>query len=162
MAILGSLVAGSLRAEEQTSPVVFVCEHGSVKSMIAAQWFNRLSAERGLRLRAVSRGVEPDQTIPAGVAENLRKDGFELRGLLPARLQKHDLSRAAHVVVIGARSPLLDGLAAAPERWDDIPPASTNYEASRDAIRQRIGALLDKLAPGQGIEKRPSRGRSLR
>jgi protein-tyrosine-phosphatase len=151
--IAGFLVAGLLRAEEQASPVVFVCEHGSVKSMIAAQWFNRLSAERGLPLRAVSRGVEPDQNIPAGVAENLRKDGFELGGVLPARLQKQDLASATHVVVIGARSPLLDGLPAAPERWDDIPPASTSYEASRDAMRERLGALLDKLARAR--EKRP-------
>jgi arsenate reductase len=132
-----------------------VCEHGSVKSLIAAQWFNRLSAERGLPLRAVSRGVEPDPAVPAGVAENLRKDGFTLGGVRPARLQKEDLARAAHVVVIGASSPLLDGLARAPERWDDIPPASTSYEASRDAMLQRIRALLDRLAQGSGVEKRP-------
>lgn len=44
------------------------------------------------------------------------------------------------------KSPLFDSAAKTPERWDDIPPASTNYEASRDAMRQRIEALLDRLA----------------
>lgn len=125
------------------------------RAWIAAQWFNRLAAERGLQFRSVSRGVEPDLTIPAEVAENLQKDGFDLRGARPVRLEKQDLARAAYVVVIGAKSPLLDARSQKPERWDDIPPASTNYEASRDAMHERIRALLDKLAQGQRIEKPP-------
>ena len=35
--------------------VVFVCEHGTVKSVMAALWFNRLATERKLPFRAVSR-----------------------------------------------------------------------------------------------------------
>ena len=153
--IAGGVVTGSLTAQEQTPVVVFVCEHGSAKSLIAAQWFNRLSRERGLPARAVSRGVEPDQAIPAGIAENLGRDGFELAGVVPAGLQEQELARAARVVVIGTRSPMLDALPTPPERWDDIPPASANYQASRDAMRPRIDRLLERLTRARGAGKDP-------
>jgi pimeloyl-ACP methyl ester carboxylesterase/protein-tyrosine-phosphatase len=132
---------------EPARQVVFVCEHGSAKSLIASLWFNRLARERSLALSSVSRGVEPDETVPAGVRENLRKDGLDVGDLTPARLTVADLAETASVVAIGADSPLFAGLGPASlERWSDIPPASTQYEASRDAMRQRIEALLERLA----------------
>ncbi len=139
-------IAGALAAQATIPRVVFVCEHGSVKSLIAAQWFNRLARERKLAFVAVSRGVAPDESVPAAVAENLRQDGFDLAGVSPVRLDKRDLDGAAHVVAIGVKSPLFDGLATSPEAWDDVPPVSTHYEDSRDAMRRRIEALLDRLA----------------
>ncbi len=139
--------------ERSAPPVVFVCERGSAKSMIAALWFNRLASERGLRLQGVSRGVDPEASIPDGVAHNLRNDGFDLTGLVPTRLQSGDLTRAVRVVAIGAKSPLFDTLARAPERWDDIPPTSVDYRASRDAMRLRLGTLVDTLMRAQSPEQ---------
>ena len=43
--------------------VLFVCEHGSTKSTVAAAHFNKLAGERGLKLRAVSRGTNPDEEV---------------------------------------------------------------------------------------------------
>jgi hypothetical protein len=37
--------------------IVFVCEHGAAKSVIAATLFNKLAAEHGLRERAIYRGA---------------------------------------------------------------------------------------------------------
>jgi arsenate reductase (thioredoxin) len=140
-------------ADESPMPsVVFVCERGSAKSMIAALWFNRLASERGLRLRGVSRGVDPEARIPDGVARNLQSDGFDLTGLAPARLESADVTGAVHVVAIGTKSPLFDAPARAPERWDDIPPTSVDYGASRDAMRIRLGALVDALLRAQPPE----------
>src|SRR5581483_8682919 len=39
--------------------VVFVCEHGAAKSVIATMYFNKIAAERGLQARATYRGVNP-------------------------------------------------------------------------------------------------------
>jgi protein-tyrosine-phosphatase len=148
------LVAGPASAEAPArGPVVFVCEHGSVKSMIAALWFERLAAERGLTVRALSRGVEPDAQVPAAIAEHLRRDGFELTGRTPARLQAGDLAGATRVVAIGAKSPLLDAAPASPVRWDDVPPASIDYGAAREALRARILALLDDLERGRAADE---------
>jgi protein-tyrosine-phosphatase len=126
--------------------VVFVCEHGSVKSLMAAQWFNRLARERGLGLRAVSRGLRPDAVVPAPVAEHLTGHGFDLRGFAPSALAESDLARALRVVSMGAdtASVVAPGDARL-ERWDDIPPSAGRYDRTSEAIRARVQTLLDKL-----------------
>jgi protein-tyrosine-phosphatase len=126
--------------------VVFVCEHGSVKSLMAAQWFNRLAHERGLRLRAVSRGITPDAAVPAPVADHLAGQGFDVRGFAPSALAESDLESARRVVSMGADT----GSVVAPgdrrlERWDDIPPSEGVYGRTSEAIRARVQALLDTL-----------------
>jgi len=131
--------------------VVFVCEHGSVKSVMAAHWFNRLATGRQAPFRAVSRGVAPDDAVPPAVANNLAADGFDVAGFTPKRLEQTDLAGAVQVVAIGIDSPLFADAKEVPvARWDDIPPASMDYAASRDAMRARMGALLDALLPRSG------------
>ena len=131
--------------------VVFVCEHGSVKSVMAAHWFNRLAAEHKAPFRAISRGVAPDDAIPPAVAHNLARDGFDVAGFTPKRLEKADLVGAVQVVAIGIDSPLFAEAKEIPvSRWRDIPPASTEYAASRDAMRARMGGLLDSLCETLG------------
>lgn len=148
--LAGVMAADTASAQSQAAPaapsIVFVCERGSVKSMIAAQWFNRRAAERGLRVQGVSRGVEPDAKIPDWAAAKLQGDGFDLTGVAPARLKDADVARATRVVAMSTKSPLFDALAGGPERWDDIPPASEDYAAARDAIRRHIDALVEDLA----------------
>jgi arsenate reductase len=39
--------------------VIFVCEHGAAKSVIAAAYFNKIATERGLPDRATYRGASP-------------------------------------------------------------------------------------------------------
>jgi len=57
------------KAASQT--VLFVCEHGGAKSVIAAAHFNKIAKERGLPYRAVTLGTAPDADIPAGVRKGL-------------------------------------------------------------------------------------------
>src|SRR4051812_22847552 len=64
--------------EVTATTVVFVCEHGSAKSVIAAAHFNRLAAEKGLPYRAVSRGTNPDASIPASISSALAGDGLDV------------------------------------------------------------------------------------
>lgn len=53
---LGCSVSKSL-AQNHDSQVLFVCEHGNVRSLMAASYFNQLAQERRLLFRAVSRGT---------------------------------------------------------------------------------------------------------
>src|SRR5207247_1515616 len=53
----------STRAAAADPTVVFVCEHGAAKSVIATTYFNKIAAERGLRARAVYRGVNPQAEL---------------------------------------------------------------------------------------------------
>ena len=128
--------------------VVFVCEHGNVKSVIAMEWFNRLAAERGLALRAVSRGLTPESPVPPAIRERLKGDGFDVTGFQARVLAPADVRGVARLVVIGADAPSwARGSGTALEVWRDIPPASESYEASRDAMKERIRALLAGLGP---------------
>ena len=52
--------------------VAFVCLHGSAKSLIAAEYFNRIATERNLPLRATTSGPEPDNGVPENVVAGLK------------------------------------------------------------------------------------------
>src|SRR5215471_2722365 len=87
VAIVASLLLGTSAVSAQTTDpprgasaatVVFVCEHGSAKSVIAAAHFNRLAAARGLPYHAVARGTNPDPEVAAGVVNGLVADGLKV------------------------------------------------------------------------------------
>jgi protein-tyrosine-phosphatase len=135
---------------EVSGVVVFVCEHGNVKSLIAREWFNRLAARRGLRLRAESRGVTPEASVPPTIADALRSDGFDVSGFEPRAFSASDATRAVRLVGIGVDLSAAAGRGQASlDTWQGIPPASESYSASRDALRTRIEALLEMLGRGE-------------
>jgi arsenate reductase (thioredoxin) len=129
----------------QPMRVLFVCLHGSAKSVIAAEHFRRRAAAANLEVEVASAGVEPDAGIPAHVTRGLAEEGFDVTGLVPHGLDDADLASAALVVSFGcdidARRALRQVV-----RWDDIPLASEGYEAARDAIVRRVDALVAAVA----------------
>jgi protein-tyrosine-phosphatase len=126
--------------------VVFVCAHGNVKSLIAAEWFNRLAAERGVAARAVARGLAPENPVPPAIAERLKRDGVDVAGFEARALSTADVEGAFRLVAIGVEPPAwVQRSGVAVEAWDGIPPASERYEESRDAMRARMDALLRAL-----------------
>ena len=83
-----ALAVGMASAGEEPAAgqVVFVCEHGNVKSLMAASYFNQLAASRGLRLRAISRGSAPDSnSVPAPIVAGLHTDGVDVSDFRPAK-----------------------------------------------------------------------------
>jgi chromate transport protein ChrA len=142
--VVGVLLAGPRLEVRSPAPerVVFVCEHGSVKSLVAAEWFNRLARERGLSPRAVSRGITPDATVPPAIVQAMARDGFEVGGFRPRALADSDL-QGARVVSFGAAIP---GSPANVETWLEVPPATQDFAASRDAIKLRIERLLAEIS----------------
>ena len=129
-----------------TAPVVFVCEHGNVKSLIGASLFDKVAKERGLPFRAVSRGLMPEESVPPKIAEALRGEGVEVAGFTPQRLSLLDVTTAARVVAIGVDLSSFNGEARVPtEVWSDVPPASVDYAAARAALLQHVTVLLDDL-----------------
>ena len=133
-----------MKSTNQAPIVLFVCEHGSAKSVVAAAHFNRLAGERDLNLRAVSRGTDPDEEIAPGALKGLRADGLELNGEKPERLSEDDLTGAVRVVTF-CQMPEAYSDTGAVEHWSDVPPVSEDYDKARDAIVGRITNLLDEL-----------------
>lgn len=122
--------------------VLFVCLHGSAKSLIAAEYFGRLAARRGLDVRATSVGTEPDADIPANVITGLLQDGIDVRDRRPRRLTTEDLAKASHVVSFGCDLSRVAPPGLAVERWDDVPAVSADFATARDAIVARLRRLL--------------------
>jgi arsenate reductase (thioredoxin) len=127
--------------------VLFVCLHGSAKSVIAAEHLRRLAAQRGLALQAASAGLEPDAEIPPHVAAALLDEGIDVRDQRPGAVTAEAIGAADHVVSFGCD---LGGLApegTAVTMWSDVPAVSDGYAAARADIVGRLVPLLDALTP---------------
>lgn len=121
--------------------ILFLCQHGGAKSVIAVSHFNRLAAERGLPFVADAAAVEdPYDAVPVPVADHLQRDGFDVRAFKPHHVAPGEISSAARVVTIGCDVP------EAHERWDDVPAASEDLEGSVAAIRRHVEGLAEALA----------------
>ena len=122
--------------------VLFVCLHGSAKSLMAAEYFKRMAAARGVDARAESAGLEPDDAIPPGVVQGMAGDGFDVRARRPRRPAATDVDAATTVVTFACDVGALGGAAARVERWDDVPAVSADFARARDVIVARVGRLL--------------------
>ena len=137
-----------------STTVVFVCEHGSVKSLIAISWFNRLAKSRGLPLRAISRGTNPDSAVPRAIRDGLRGDGIDIGSFKPKLLGKADLAGATMLVSFDQDvAPVVQG-ALPVERWDALPAVSLNYALGRDSIRARVTELVTRLEAKRSLGRR--------
>lgn len=125
--------------------VVFVCEHGSAKSVIAAAEFKRMAQERGLDLIILSRGANPDTEIPKLVRDGLKADGLEAGVVTPTRVSKKDLMGATKIVSFGPDlAPWVPDGASVLD-WNATPSVSQDYHAARDYIRKRLQLLLKEF-----------------
>ena len=78
--------------------MLFVCEHGAAKSVLAAALFNARASARNLPFRADSRGVAPDATLLPQAVTGLRADGLKPGQEVPVRVAPGDLAKAVVVV----------------------------------------------------------------
>ncbi|HEX5717021.1 MAG TPA: hypothetical protein VF179_12730 [Thermoanaerobaculia bacterium] len=144
---LAALILGALMTAPEPKPagtILFVCEHGSAKSVVAAAHFNQLAAARGLPFRAISRGTVPDAEMAPAAVKGLLGDGLKPDEPVPSKLQQTDLDAAVRVVTFCALPPELQ-VRSPVEQWE-VPPVSTEYAASREAMRLQIERLLQELA----------------
>jgi len=135
-------------APSPTHQVLFVCEHGNVKSLMAASYFNASARTHGLPFRAVSRGSAPDSdTVPDFMKMPLMAEGFDVSEFRPQRVTAADVAASDRVIGIGTALPAEAATTAAKiEQWNDVPAASTDYARSRDSIRAHVADLLERLA----------------
>ena len=144
-AVLLLLMGLTLEAAEPGA-VLMVCEHGSVKSLMAASFFNKAAAERHLPFRAIARGVNADPAVPAPIVAALKQDGIDVSGFSPARFTEAEVAGATRVIAIGVEPTAINAGAEIPiERWSDVPAASIHYSAARDSLKEHVDALLNEL-----------------
>ena len=134
---------GTNPMSSSASRVAFVCLHGSAKSVLAAEYLNRVARERGVRMSATASGREPDDEIPPNVVEGLRARGYDVGGRKPVPATAQRFSDADVVVSFGCD---LDGLVPGTrtiELWSACPAVSDDFEAAWRFITQRVDRLLE-------------------
>jgi protein-tyrosine-phosphatase len=150
--VFGGGAAGTTTASAavtDATPIVMVCEHGSVKSLVAASLFNQAAAARNLPYRAIARGMTPDSSVPPAIASKLKQEGFDVDRFTPTRVATTDLSRAARVVAIGVDLSALTPAKTSIDAWNDVPAASTDYAAAHASLKRHVDALLIDLQAHQ-------------
>jgi arsenate reductase len=134
----------------QSHTILFVCEHGSAKSVIAAAHFNDLANRNGSRYRAIARGVHPDKEIPLDVKNGLSAEGLDIRGWQPKRLNDEDAAKAERVITLGCALPTAKSAATRKlQQWNDVPSPSENYQNASRAIAELVALLFKELASKQ-------------
>src|SRR5688572_19667333 len=108
------------------SIVIFVCEHGAAKSIIAATYFKKLAGERGLNLRVIARGTNPDQALSQQAVTGLHEDGLTATESVPQKLSLAEVESAQQIITF-CELPVEYEEKALIERWENVPPVSENY-----------------------------------
>jgi len=124
--------------------VLFICEHGSAKSVIAAAHLERLARERGDSVLARSRGTNPDSTYPSHVVAGLAAEGLVPLDDAPCQLMPSDFDAVTDVITFcNVMSP--PGTPAKTYSWSDVPAVSDDYATARDEIVRRIEIMLTEM-----------------
>jgi arsenate reductase (thioredoxin) len=125
----------------QDQVIVFVCEHGAAKSVIAAAYFNKLASEKNLDVHAIARGTHPDSELSPKAIVGLQTDGLTPSEETPQKLSRTEVESARQIVSF-CELPEEYQTRASIEKWDDIPPVSESYEIARDAILEKMNQLM--------------------
>jgi protein-tyrosine-phosphatase len=144
IAVLTLAAFGGQPPTHQGPAVVFVCEHGAAKSLLATAYFNKLARERGLPDRATFRGTAPQEALSVRVIEGLRADGVPIPDGTPTRIGSADVAEASYIFAIGCTLPAEATRSGKASDWDDVPD-DQGYPAMRDAIVRHVRELLDRL-----------------
>ncbi len=145
---IAALGAAGLLAQQSASPkpkVVFVCEHGAAKSVLAAAEFERMAKDRGLDFQVLARGTNIDPELSPSVVKGLNADGLTPAVSKPVKVDAKDLAGAVKVVTFG---PDLSGLLPKGSQaldWSATPSTGQDYKSARDYIRNELGKMLSQL-----------------
>ena len=141
-------VPQATRSAATQPTVVFVCEHGAAKSVIATTYFNKIAAERGLHARALYRGVKPQAELSVSALKGLRDDGLTVPDQKPSPITQADVEAATVMFAIGCTLPSNATASGKADSWDDV-PEDKGYAATRDAIKRHVERLVEELLKKQ-------------
>jgi arsenate reductase (thioredoxin) len=128
----------------QTKKVIFVCEHGAGKSVVASAYFNKIAKDRNLDWEASCRGTNPDEEVSAPTKEGLRSDNLLDPKLSPQKLAQHDTSNVQKIMLF-TKLPDDFKTTIKSEDWSSLPNIDAKYEVRRDALIKKINEFFDSV-----------------
>lgn len=139
--------------------VLFICSGNFYRSRFAEAVFNHGAVRRGLKWRAISRGLATHLVIGAGDMSIHTRLALGVRGIAlshtapsPVQLSVHDLERAARVIALkeAEHRPFMRALhpewEARIEYWNVHDLDAADPETTIPTLERLIGQLLDELA----------------
>ena len=145
LAFMTASVSGGAQPRFPVDTVLFICEHGTVKSLFAKLEFERLAREEGWSTVALSRGSSADAAVPPWMQRALAGDGFSLGAWQPKQLTARDIAGAQLIVSFDLPAGTLPPGPVPRLAWDGLPGLSQDYAKGRDAIRARVRQLVDSI-----------------
>ena len=134
---IGSRAAPVNRASPR---ILFVCQFGSVKSAIARELLKRRAAELHVELEIGSRGITPEEHLPAQLKAKLLREQIDPAAEPLRQLQQADLDAADRVIIFDK---LPAGFRASKaEDWTDVPSILNDYDKARVDLDRRIEGLV--------------------
>jgi protein-tyrosine-phosphatase len=153
--IVETTMRKSTKSENAAAPsILFVCRHGSVKSVFARETLRRLAAEQGFGIEARSCGISPENHVTASLEAALRSDDIAPPHGPSAALAQKDLDEADIVVVFDEPPVSLR-----PKRvidWTDVPSMVENYAVARAVLLPRLQRLLGDILEGAAAGTKPT------
>ena len=134
----------SVESYAQSKKIVFVCEHGSAKSIIAVSYFNKIAKEKNLSWEAVSRGTSPDAEISAKTKKLLTDDHMPVPQVKPQAITQKDIDEADHVILFFPLPENIEGRDNL-EHWPGIDAVNGDFQKLRDDIVAKLLPLIDSL-----------------
>jgi len=126
--------------------VAFVCLHGSAKSLIAAEYFNRIAIERKLSLRATTSGPEPDSEVPENVVAGLKSRGVDVGQYRPTLIAAEQLTDTNLIVSFACDAGRRLAPSKPEEHWDECPAVSADFDIAWTFITGRVETLIARLS----------------
>ncbi|WP_117212901.1 arsenate reductase ArsC [Allorhizocola rhizosphaerae] len=127
--------------------VLFVCVHNAGRSQMAAGWLRHLAGDR---VRVLSAGSAPKESINPIAVEAMREVGIDITGNIPQKLEYETAQESDVIVTMGCGDacPFFPGKRY--EDWELTDPAGQPIEVVRevrDAIRDRVETLVKEIVP---------------
>lgn len=134
--------------------VLFVCVHNAGRSQMAAAFFNQMARGRRLEAAAESAGTAPGERVNPVVVEAMAEVGLSLEGQRPRQLTPELAAGADRIITMGCgvEAGACPAGAYITEDWQLPDPHGQPIEVVRDireAVRERVEALVDELAAGR-------------
>ncbi len=128
----------------KSQTILFVCEHGAAKSILAAAYFNKLARGRLSHVRALAKGTHPDPDLSTKTVNGLLADGLIPSEQHPVMISTADMKDTFRIVTF-CELPIEYQANMKVENWQDVPPVSEDYGLARDEILTRLHRLFDVI-----------------
>src|SRR5688500_11729234 len=129
--VLAILLTHTSMAQEKK--IIFVCEHGAAKSVIATSYFNKMAKERNLDYTSECRGTDPDSIVSKSVKDGLTKDNVFDPDTKPRKLLISDTANVERIILFTTLPPDMKTNIKT-ENWSNIQNLDADYEKRRNAI----------------------------